>query len=431
VIAVTGLLVWSIVASSDSCLAFAVGRNYGRSRCCRRVRSWADTAYSSSQLSSSLPSLTVQEDQVQLANGISMQVLSCLPKLLLPRNITDTSATTVLVFLHGSFHGAWCWAEHWMPYFAQQQRGYICVAPSWRGTGGTPVVAGVKKTKIDEHVDDLQSLLELLPAFVTHKLSGKTNSTLAGGAAVPAALPVVLVSHSFGGLVVMKYLERYHASIVGTSPPPPAAAAAGCNVVSGIVSMCSVPPSGNGRMTRRFLQTSLRNSWKITRGLALKHCCTGVALCRQLFFQCSDDDADQEQLSDAEIERYQGYFARDSVATIDLMELARKLPSAQTQPDTGQALFLVAQGQATKLPCLVLGARHDFIVDRQGLEETARYYFGTTQLDHEPLVVVDSPHDVMLGPKWKNAAHALDDWLQRNIPAIHENYKARRSSCIS
>jgi pimeloyl-ACP methyl ester carboxylesterase len=376
-----------------------------------------------------LLSLTVQEDQVQLTNGISMQVLSCLPKPQqppLPRNTDETPAITVLVFLHGSFHGAWCWAEHWLPYFAQH-RNCICVAPSWRGTGGTPVVAaGVTKTKIDQHVDDLHSLLEVLPGFVASKLDAslaihsETNVTA-------AAIPVVLISHSFGGLVVMKYLERYHVSVKSQPLPP---SPPGCSAVGGIVSMCSVPPSGNGRMTSRFLQKSLRNSWKITRGLALKQCCTDVTLCRELFFQGSDNETDQEPLSDAEIERYQGYFARDSVATIDLLDLARKLPSAQTLPDTGQASFLAAQDQAAKLPCLVLGARHDFIVDGKGLEETARYYFGTT-LEPDALVVVDSPHDVMLGPQWKNAALALDDWLQRNIPTIHESYKARRSSYIS
>jgi hypothetical protein len=32
----------------------------------------------------------------------------------------------------------------------------------------------------------------------------------------------------------------------------------------------------------------------------------------------------------------------------------------------------------------------------------------------EPLIV-DSPHDVMLGRKWTNAANALDQWLQEKV----------------
>ena len=31
---------------------------------------------------------------------------------------TDARPTPVL-FVHGMFHGAWCWDEHFLPYFAQ------------------------------------------------------------------------------------------------------------------------------------------------------------------------------------------------------------------------------------------------------------------------------------------------------------------------
>lgn len=36
-----------------------------------------------------------------------------------------------LVFVHGSFHAAWCWAEHWLPFFSQN--GYDCYALSLLG----------------------------------------------------------------------------------------------------------------------------------------------------------------------------------------------------------------------------------------------------------------------------------------------------------
>ena len=47
----------------------------------------------------------------------------------------------------------------------------------------------------------------------------------------------------------------------------------------------------------------------------------------------------------------------------------------------------------------------DFIVDREGVEETAKF-FGV-----EP-VFVDSPHDIMLTNKWKNGADAIESWLE-------------------
>lgn len=38
-----------------------------------------------------------------------------------------------LVFVHGSFHAAWCWAEHWLPFFSQN--GYDSYALSLLGQG--------------------------------------------------------------------------------------------------------------------------------------------------------------------------------------------------------------------------------------------------------------------------------------------------------
>jgi hypothetical protein len=44
------------------------------------------------------------------------------------------------------------------------------------------------------------------------------------------------------------------------------------------------PTHGQWPYDEAFLQASLRNSWKIASGLALKQCCTDVQLCRALFF---------------------------------------------------------------------------------------------------------------------------------------------------
>ena len=42
-----------------------------------------------------------------------------------------------LVFIHGSYHAGWCWAEHWMPFLAA--KGYETYSISLRGTSGTPI----------------------------------------------------------------------------------------------------------------------------------------------------------------------------------------------------------------------------------------------------------------------------------------------------
>lgn len=313
-------------------------------------------------------SSSIQEQQLELSSGVKMQIMSSLPENYHPNK-------PPILFLHGSFHGAWCWTEQFFPYFAS--KGYPVIAPSWRGTGGTYAGDGVKKVRIMEHVADLKCVMDRLTEIVP--LDGNSK-------------PPVVVAHSFGGLAVMKALEE----------DPKLASR-----LSGIVMMCSVPPSGNGRMTMRYLRRSLIDSYKITVGFAMKRCLTNEDLCRQLFFggtkkTLADGSIEDYGVSDADVQRFQQYFARDSVATIDILDLAKQLPSSKTVD--GRAPFL------NVLPaCLVIGATDDFIVDKEGVEETA-VYFGV-----ERPIIVDSPHDIMLGGKWENAAQELSKWLEMNF----------------
>lgn len=113
----------------------------------------------------------------------------------------------------------------------------------------------------------------------------------------------------------------------------------------------------------------------------------------------SDGTVDDFGVSDQDIERYQKYFKRDTEATIDISDLLKHLPSAAAVD--GRAPFV-----SMLPPCLVVGANRDFIVDKEGVEETA-YYYG---LD-APLII-DSPHDVMLGRNWQNGADAIHNWIQ-------------------
>lgn len=331
-----------------------------------------------SDASSALPGATARsavpntvpdfdERRVNLSSGADMQILSMLPQK------HDKSKPTI-VFLHGSFHAAWCWTEKFFPYFVS--RGHPVVAPSWRGTGGTYAGAGVKKVSIDDHAADLVCLINVLPDIVGFEASTELQRP-------------ILVAHSFGGLAVMKALEE----------DPKFASKLG-----GIVMLCSVPPSGNGRMTMRYLRRSLIDSYKITAGFAMKRCLKNEDLCRQLFFGgkkqiLADGSVQDFGISDEDVRRYQEYFARDSVATIDLLDLSKKLPAAKTID--GRAAFV-----GVLPPCLVVGAKDDFVVDREAVDETAKY-FGVDR----PLIV-DSPHDVMLGGKWENAAKVLASWLE-------------------
>eukprot|EP00591_Stephanopyxis_turris_P011359 CAMPEP_0195527964 /NCGR_PEP_ID=MMETSP0794_2-20130614/29908_1 /TAXON_ID=515487 /ORGANISM="Stephanopyxis turris, Strain CCMP 815" /LENGTH=362 /DNA_ID=CAMNT_0040658991 /DNA_START=81 /DNA_END=1169 /DNA_ORIENTATION=- len=331
------------------------------------------------------PTSALSTQTIPLTSGVNAEVISSFSA---KDNKSDSINRPPLVFIHGSFHASWCWAKHYMPYFIQQ--GYNVAALSLRGTGGTFAGEGVKKVQISEHVNDVSAFLQWVKEQQQECVGGESREG-------QEIRPPVLIAHSFGGLAVMKYLEKIHDTAENDAVIDES--------ISGVALFCSVPPSGNGKMTMRYLRRSLKDSWKITAGLAMKKCITDKSLCRELFFDCGVDNPD-DGISDEELETYQGYFKRDTVATIDLGDLARKLPSAKvSESDEGAAPFVFEMKTSRSL---VVGAIHDFIVDSEGVKETAAYFGVKPSL-------VDSPHDVMLGAKWENGANTLLRWLDEEI----------------
>ena len=93
------------------------------------------------------------------------------------------AATVVLV--HGAWHGAWCWDEHFLDFFAA--KGHRSLAVSLRGHGRSPATSGIRFCSIADFVDDVASVAD-----------------------GPPTQPVV-IGHSMGGFVVQKYLESHGA----------------------------------------------------------------------------------------------------------------------------------------------------------------------------------------------------------------------------
>jgi pimeloyl-ACP methyl ester carboxylesterase len=81
------------------------------------------------------------------------------------------------------FHGAWCWEEHFLPYFAQH--GYAAHALSLRGHVGSEGRERLRWTSLADYVCDLGQVVKQLPG------------------------PPVLVGHSMGGMIIQKYLQSH------------------------------------------------------------------------------------------------------------------------------------------------------------------------------------------------------------------------------
>jgi pimeloyl-ACP methyl ester carboxylesterase len=85
-----------------------------------------------------------------------------------------------IVFVHGMAHGAWCWEEHFIPFF--EKLGYNCVAFNLPGHG----VPGSTR-RISYSLGDYVEAL--------HKAVANLET------------PPIIIGHSMGGMILQKFLQ--------------------------------------------------------------------------------------------------------------------------------------------------------------------------------------------------------------------------------
>ncbi|MBX3662067.1 MAG: alpha/beta hydrolase [Burkholderiales bacterium] len=98
-----------------------------------------------------------------------------------------------LLFVHGAFCGAWCWEEHFLPFFAG--RGYDAWAVDLRGHAGNCEVAGL--ASIEDYVDDVLAAVRMIGS------------------------PPVLLGHSMGAVVAQRAWRRAQVPALGLLAPVP------------------------------------------------------------------------------------------------------------------------------------------------------------------------------------------------------------------
>jgi len=143
-----------------------------------------------------------------------------------------------LLFVHGAWHGAWCWDDHFLDFFADN--GFRAVALSLRGHGKSSTDKRMNRCSIADYVDDVRSVAETLP------------------------VPPVVIGHSMGGFVVQKYLES------NTAP-------------AGVL-LASVPARGDNKALMRFTK---RHPWLSLKGLVTANTAVSLstpALAREYLF---------------------------------------------------------------------------------------------------------------------------------------------------
>jgi len=112
------------------------------------------------------------------------------------RRASARSHPAPLLFVHGAYTAAWCWDEHFLPFFAQC--GYDAAALSLSGHGRSRGRRHLDSLAIADYVRDVREAVAVL---------GEEP---------------VLIGHSMGGMVVQKYLEQWDApaAVLMASVPP-------------------------------------------------------------------------------------------------------------------------------------------------------------------------------------------------------------------
>lgn len=186
---------------------------------------------------------------------------------------------TPLLFVHGAWHGAWCWDEHFLGYFADL--GYEAHALDLRGHGASEGLERLRRTRIADYVRDMVKVAENLRA------------------------PPVVIGHSMGGMVVQKYLERH---------PAPAG-----------VLLASVPPYGAIGATMHILAHHPLAFLKANLTLSLYPLVATPALVRAAFYSA--------RMPQAEVERYAAKLQGESYfGFLDMLAFALPRPQRVKTP---------------------------------------------------------------------------------------------------
>jgi pimeloyl-ACP methyl ester carboxylesterase len=238
------------------------------------------------------------------------------------RQPTSQAHATPLLFVHGAWHGAWCWDVNFLEFFAKN--GFASYALSLRGHGESEGHDRLRWTRIREYVEDVASVAKQMDAA-----------------------PVV-IGHSMGGFVVQKYLENH--------------------TVPAAVLLASVPPQGAFRTTLRlaarhpiaFVQANLT--------LSLLPLVATAGLAQEAFF--SKDLAEEKVLAYWSKLQDESFLAYLDMLALDLPRRAPQQAPVLVLAGSEDKIFYAHQFDATARAYnskaeIFPGVAHDMMLDPQ------------------------------------------------------------------
>lgn len=155
-----------------------------------------------------------------------------------------------LLFVHGAWHGAWCWDRGFLDFFAE--RGWDSYALSLRNHGNSDERGSLRWIRHQKFVDDIETVAEGL------------------------RLPPVLIGHSMGGYLAQKYMER--------------------SQVTATVLVASVPATGTFGASLRFARRHPLQFAKLIATMRLWPVVSTAELAREFLFGNDMPDSDVADL---------------------------------------------------------------------------------------------------------------------------------------
>lgn len=265
-----------------------------------------------------------------ISDSLELEILRVAP----PEGVTHKPVP--LVFLHGAFAGAWCWVERFLPYFAAQ--GYTCYAPSFRGHGGSGGKENLDQFGIADYLKDLSSVVEDLDR------------------------KPVLIGHSMGGFVAMKYAEDHD--------------------IAGLALLSSVPPAGLMGPSMSLAMWNPMLMLDIGRVQTGKPDAMTMDGLRQALFS--------KHVPTSLIKKYLPMMGGESSRAVAEMH-----GMVQVRPDRLKG----------RMPILVMGSEEDGLIPPPFVRSTARLLGETAH------ILPRTGHGIMLDEDWQTAADTLAQWL--------------------
>lgn len=294
----------------------------------------------------------IKENGYVTSDGIEMSAIERMKK----------GNNVALILLHGSYHAKWCYLEHFFDYFgyenADDGQNVDVFAMDFRGQGesGMKKDGGNVAGTLERHAEDVREYAKYIRGRKKYE-------------------KVFVVGHSFGGLIAQKVFAEDSDDDERVKE---------AKLFDGMILLASVPPTGNSEMVKRFLKKDLWKSMKITYAFISKQFGADPKSCRECFFS--------EEVEEKDIEKYMRLINDSSKARLlDLKKLNEELPIVDKSKGR----------QKGKEKVLVIGGKDDYVVDEEGVRETAEFWHVEANL------IEGLAHDVMLDAKWQTVAERM------------------------